>query len=509
MNDIKEQYISALEDYLAGKGEAALEQAYEIGRRAIAQGLGILHMASVHQDALAAVLPRALTPEESAQITEKAAGFFCESLAPFEMTFRGFQESITKLLDLNRELERSENELRKAHDELEIRVQERTAELSKANEALQAEIQERKRAEEILRESEMRYRMLFEHSTDGVLIIDPETASAIEFNEIAHRQLGYTREEFKNLRAFDYEAKETPEEIRAHIEKVLREGRDDFETLHRTKDGKIRNVFITVQAIKLSGQVFFHCIYRDITDRKRAEEERERWTAELARSNTELEQFAYVASHDLQEPLRMISGFTQLLARRYRDRLDENAYEFIDYIVDGATRMQRMIEDLLAYSRVGTRGKPFELISCKDIFDQVIANLKVTIGENNAQVTHDPLPAIMADSTQMTQLFQNLISNAIKFRGEEPPRVHISVKRAGNEWVFSVQDNGIGIAPEFFDRLFQIFQRIHTGREYPGTGIGLAICKKIVERHGGRIWVESEVGRGSTFYFTIPVRSTG
>lgn len=236
-----------------------------------------------------------------------------------------------------------------------------------------------------------------------------------------------------------------------------------------------------------------------------AEEKLRRRTEELARSNSELEQFAYVASHDLQEPLRMISGFTQLLAGRYKGKLDKDADEFIAFIVDGTTRMQRMIEDLLAYSRVGTRGKPFEPTNLGDILNQAVTNLKVPVEENKAVIIHDPLPTLMADATQMVQLFQNLISNAIKFRKkEESPRIHISAKKDKNEWLFSVRDNGRGIAPEFMDYLFQLFQRGHTASEYPGAGIGLAICKRIVERHGGRIWAESELGKGSTFYFTIP-----
>ncbi|MCX9009915.1 MAG: ATP-binding protein [Candidatus Methanoperedens sp.] len=240
-------------------------------------------------------------------------------------------------------------------------------------------------------------------------------------------------------------------------------------------------------------------------ERKRAEEELKKRTEELARSNAELEQFAYIASHDLQEPLRMVSGFTQLLAKRYRGRLDKDADEFIAFIVDGTKRMQRMIEDLLAYSRVGTQGKPFEPVNLEDVFNQVVTSLKVTIEENKAQITHDPLPTVMADASQMAQLFQNLISNAIKFRKkEEPPHIHISAEKKGDEWLFSVRDNGIGIAPEFTVRLFQLFQRAHVAGEYPGTGIGLAICKRIVERHGGRIWAESEEGKGSIFYFTIP-----
>jgi PAS domain S-box-containing protein len=235
--------------------------------------------------------------------------------------------------------------------------------------------------------------------------------------------------------------------------------------------------------------------------------ERERYITELARSNAELEQFAYIASHDLQEPLRMISGFTQLLAKNYKDRLDKDADEFIAFIVDGAMRMQRIIEDLLAYSRVGTRGKPFEPTNLEDIFNHAVTNLKAAIEENKAVITHDSLPTVIADASQLVQLFQNLISNAIKFRKkEEPPRIHVSTNRKRDEWVFSVRDNGIGIASEFMDHLFQLFQRGHPAGEYPGTGIGLAICKRIVERHGGRIWAKSEPGKGSTFYFTIPDR---
>ncbi len=248
----------------------------------------------------------------------------------------------------------------------------------------------------------------------------------------------------------------------------------------------------------------------EIQERKRIEEELRQRTEELARSNADLEQFAYVASHDIQEPLRMVSGFTQLLARRYKGRLDRSADKFIDYIVDGAIRMRRMVEDLLSYSRIGTHGRPLEPTDCEAVLDQVLTNLKVAIEQNNAVMTHDPLPTVMADISQMVQLFQNLISNSIRYRGAETPRIHISAERKKDDWVFSVRDNGRGIAPEFFRRLFQLFQREHPEREYSGTGIGLAICKRIVERHGGRIWAESEVGKGSIFYFTIPAtRSKG
>ncbi len=229
-------------------------------------------------------------------------------------------------------------------------------------------------------------------------------------------------------------------------------------------------------------------------------------TAELARSNHDLEQFAYVASHDLQEPLRMVSSYTQLLAKRYKGQLDADADEFIAYAVEGAARMQTLINDLLAYSRVGLRGKPFERTPTADVLEQALAGLQIALQEQAALVTHDNLPVVAGDASQLVQLFQNLIGNAIKFRGEAPPRVHVSARDAGREWVFAVRDNGIGFDPQFAERIFVIFQRLHTRAEYPGTGIGLAICKKIVERHGGRIWVESRTGEGATFYFTLPKR---
>ena len=229
----------------------------------------------------------------------------------------------------------------------------------------------------------------------------------------------------------------------------------------------------------------------------------EQSVAELTRSNADLQQFAYVASHDLQEPLRMVASYTQLLSRRYKGKLDADADEFIGYAVEGANRMQQLIKDLLAYSRVTTRGA-FEPLETDRALEAALANLHMAIEKERAVVTHDPLPRVVADGTQLTQLFQNLVSNALKFHGDRPPRVHISAVQRGDEWVFAVRDDGIGIDPQYADRIFVIFQRLHTSAEYPGTGIGLALCKKIVERHGGRIWVESHVGHGATFYFTMP-----
>jgi len=225
---------------------------------------------------------------------------------------------------------------------------------------------------------------------------------------------------------------------------------------------------------------------------------------ELARSNTELEQFAYVASHDLQEPLRMVANYTQLLAERYRGQFDEQADKYIHYAVDGATRMQALIQDLLAFSRAGRRDNNVHNTDSNALVEQATKNLYAAIKESGAVVTHDDLPTIAVNAIQITQLFQNLIANAIKFHGAEAPVVHISAERQGGEWIFAVADNGIGIAAEHSEVIFAIFQRLHTRSEYPGNGIGLSICKKIVERHGGRIWLDAKAGRGSTFKFTLP-----
>ena len=271
------------------------------------------------------------------------------------------------------------------------------------------------------------------------------------------------------------------------------------------KGDEVRWILGTTTSMRYHGGRAALGYYMDITERKDIEEQLALQAEELTRSNSELEQFAYVASHDLQEPLRMVTSYVQLLADRYLDKLDKDADEFIDFAVDGAKRMQVLINDLLEYSRIATEGRAFEPVECDAIVDHAVANLEVAIEENGAEVSRDGLPTVMADTTQLTQLFQNLIGNAIKFRGERSPRVHVSAQpRPDDSWVFSVRDNGIGIAPDHHERIFNVFQRLHGRGQYAGTGIGLAICKKIVERHHGSIWVESKPGKWTTFSLTIP-----
>jgi NO-binding membrane sensor protein with MHYT domain/nitrogen-specific signal transduction histidine kinase len=245
-------------------------------------------------------------------------------------------------------------------------------------------------------------------------------------------------------------------------------------------------------------------IHQGISQLELAKQALQHKSEELARSNAELEQFAYVASHDLQEPLRMVASYTQLLARRYQGKLDRDADEFIGFAVDGATRMQTLIRDLLSYSRVMTQGRSLQPVDTRRAFDAACENLHQAIEESGVAVSVGSLPVIQADPTQMTQLFQNLLGNALKYRNERTPRIHVDARSAEKSWLFSVEDNGIGIEPQYFERIFQMFQRLHTREKYSGTGIGLAICRRIVERHGGKIWVESAPGRGSTFLFAIP-----
>ncbi len=373
------------------------------------------------------------------------------------------------------------------------------------------DITERQKAEQALKDSEALYHSLVESLPLHVFRKDLQgrfTFANESFCHTLHRPL----REIVGRTDTDFYPPELAKKYQEDDQKVLHEGEtlEDIEE-HETAGG--RSLFVHViktPIVDANGQrVGLQGIFWDVTDRIQSEKALKATAAELSRSNTELQQFAYVASHDLQEPLRMVASYTQLLQRRYQDKLDADANEFIRYAVDGARRMQTLINDLLAYSRVGTRGKPFKKTDCEAVLQAALSNLQIAIRESGAEVTHDPLPTVMGDVTQLIQLFQNLVGNAIKFHGQDPPRVHIGVERivepTGEDcWKFSVRDNGIGIEPQFFDRIFAIFQRLHSRDEYPGTGIGLAVCKKIIERHGGRIWVESTQGQGTTFFFTIP-----
>ena len=306
----------------------------------------------------------------------------------------------------------------------------------------------------------------------------------------------------------DYIHPEDTELVNSIIEKIVSSGISvnfDFRIVRTDGSTRVLNTVAEISDFDKNGNPYLmRGVNQDITERKQAELKLEKVVKELTRSNEDLERFAYIASHDLQEPLRSVSGFLQLLTRRYSDDLDPKAKEYIDIAIDGAIRMQTMIEDLLQFSRVSTRGKDFQPTNSEEILDNVLMGLGAIIRENHAVITHEKLPIIPADDSQLYIIFQNLISNAIKFHGIEPPQIQISTQEKKKEWVFAVKDNGIGIDSKYYEQIFEVFKRLHTRKKYPGTGIGLAMARKIVERHGGHIWLDSKLGEGSTFYFSIP-----
>ena len=370
---------------------------------------------------------------------------------------------------------------------------------------INSDISERKKMEEELEFAGKYNRNLIETSLDPFVTIGPD-GKITDVNGATEAVTGYARDELIGTDFSDYFTE--PEKAREGYKQVFKDRWIiDYPLEIKHKKGHITPVLYnaSVYEDELGDIIGVFAAARDITERKKAEEMLKLKLEELARSNAELEQFAYVSSHDLQEPLRMIGSYLQLLQRRYYGELDDKADKYIDFAVDGASRMQNLINDLLEFSRVTTRAREFESTDCELLLNQVLSNLEISIKESEAVISHNHLPNIMADSTQLAQVFQNLISNAIKFHSEKIPEINISAREEGEEWVFSVADNGIGIDPKHCERIFEVFKRLHKRREYPGTGIGLSICKKIVERHGGHIWVESERNNGSVFYFTLPV----
>ncbi len=416
-------------------------------------------------------------------------------------------------------------------------------------------------AVETLRLSDARYRRLFETAQDGILILHAGTGQVVDANPFLKDLLGYSQEEFLGRKLWEIGPFKGEDASKIAFAELQVKDRLRYEHLPlETKDGRRVEVEFISNAYVADDTRLIHCNIRDITERMRVsqaleeankelafecrekgrradelilineerlgvnlalktaikelafecEEKSKRAdeliliNAELARSNAELEQFAYVATHDLQEPLRAVASCVQLLRQHYQGRLDARAEEFVTHAVDGTKRMQTLISDLLAYSKISTHAKAFSPVDCEMVLRDSLANLRVAIEESGAGVTQNSLPMVNGDSTQLTQLFQNLISNAIKFCGECSPKIHIGAVLKSGEWHCSVSDNGIGMEPRYFERVFQVFQRLHTRKAYQGTGIGLAICKKVAERHGGRIWVESEFGRGCTFVFTLP-----
>ena len=359
------------------------------------------------------------------------------------------------------------------------------------------------------KDSAAKYRGLLEAAPDAMLVVN-QAGEVVLLNVRAEKQFGYRRDELvgqqvKNVIPEGFVERLLAVGTGSTTEALAQQIGTGIELSGRCKDGSEFPVEIMMSPLESAEGILVTAAIRDITERKKSEEHLLKTVGELKRSNDELQQFAYVSSHDLQEPLRMVSSYTQLLAKRYKGRLDSDADEFITFAVDGCNRMQGLIQDLLAYSRAGTNGKALCKVSGEDVLQKALTDLRMTIKQSGAVVTHDTLPAVRADETQLTQVFQNLIGNAIKYRSAEVPRVHVSATRnGGNEWTFSVRDNGLGIDPQYFERIFILFQRLHGRDEFEGTGIGLAICKKILERLGGRIWVESQPEKGSTFYFALP-----
>jgi PAS domain S-box-containing protein len=357
-------------------------------------------------------------------------------------------------------------------------------------------------------ESDLKYRGLLELAPDAVVVVD-QRGNIVLLNVRAEKTFGYRRDELVGRQVKDIVPEGFGERIiadgtRSAAGALAQQIGTGIELVARRKDRSEFSIEIMFSHLETAEGVLVTAAIRDITERKKAEAHLLNRVEELNRSNEELGQFAYIASHDLQEPLRMVASYTHLLARRYKGRLDADADEFIAFAVDGANRMQRLIQDLLTYSRVGTEESALLDTSSAEALQHALVNLRSAIEESGAEITYGDMPAVLADEMQLIQLFQNLVGNAIKYQNSGIPRVHISaVKSTGSTWLFSVEDNGLGIDPQYFEKIFGMFQRLHKRDEFAGTGIGLAICKKIAERHGSRISVESQPGKGSTFRFVL------
>jgi PAS domain S-box-containing protein len=374
------------------------------------------------------------------------------------------------------------------------------------------DVSERKQAEEILRSSEETTRLIMNSALDAIVCIDVQGCITV-WNPQAEKTFGWTENEVRGRRL---SATIIPEKYRGSHEQGLQRyltTREHsvlnklFEITALHRNGKEFPIELTIIPMRLKDNDFFCAFIRDITERKEAEIRQHEFAEDLKRKNTELEQFAYVASHDLQEPLRTVSGFVELLKRHYKDHADENVTRYINYITDASDRMRRLVQDLLDYSRLG-RQRILEPVDCNLVTQEVLSDLTMSIQESQAVINIEPLPVISGYATEIKQLFQNLLSNSLKFRKPGiPPVISISVTPKEEYWQFQVTDNGIGIEEKYWERVFVIFQRLHTKNEYAGTGIGLAHCKKITELHNGRIWIDSTPGNGSTFYFTIRKRN--
>ena len=368
-----------------------------------------------------------------------------------------------------------------------------------------------KRTEVALEESEEKFREIFNKANDMITLVELEEnghpGQFLEVNDVAIKRLGYSKKELLEMKITEIIHPEHRSQVTKNASDLKENKHVTFEIVHMTKWGSKIPVEVSTHIFKLKGNDVILAISRDIKERKQSEKRLKKLVENLKSSNEELEQFIHCAYHDLQEPLRTVASYTQLLEYRYKDKLDSDANDFINYAVNGAVRMQQIIQDLLEYSSVITKGEEFKPVNLENALNEAILNLTVIIDHNNAEITHDPLPIIIADKRQIVQLFTNLIENAIKFKKDDkPPKIHISVSKdkQNGEHVFRVADNGIGLEPRYAERIFVIFQKLHTLDKYQGNGIGLAVSKRIIERHGGYIWVESKPQRGATFYFTVP-----